>query len=188
MFRSLLTVAVFVVATITVGRWIVVRSLAFVQDRMKGRDRLLTLIVVLAFLWAGFTQWLRLEPVLGAFAIGILFGQMRRLPSEVSHKLEGAALAIFSPIFFAVAGLKVDIPSLAKPRLLRPGHGRDRSGDLRKSDRRVSRRPLPQQAGPLDLARLRSRVECPGCGRDHRRVDRTFPRDPFARKCSRWWW
>ena len=56
---------------------------------MKGRDRLLTLIVVLAFLWAGFTQWLRLEPVLGAFAIGILFGQMRRLPSDVSHKLEG---------------------------------------------------------------------------------------------------
>ena len=63
--------------------------------------------------------WLRLEPVLGAFAIGILFGQMRRLPSDVSHKLEGAALAIFSPIFFAVAGLKVDIPSLANPRLLR---------------------------------------------------------------------
>ncbi len=116
---SLLTVAVFVVVTATVGRFIVSRGLAFVQDRMKGRDRLLTLIVVLAFLWAGFTQWLRLEPVLGAFAIGILFGQMRRLPSDVSHKLEGASLAIFSPIFFAVAGLKVDITSLANPRLLR---------------------------------------------------------------------
>ncbi len=116
---SLLTVAVFVVVTATVGRFIVVRGLAFVQDRMKGRDRLLTLIVVLAFLWAGFTHALRLEPVLGAFAIGILFGQMRRLPSDVSHKLEGAALAIFSPIFFAVAGLKVDITSLANPRLLR---------------------------------------------------------------------
>ena len=118
-FRSLLTVAVFLGATVTVGRFIVAKSLAFVQDRMKGRDRLLTLIVVLAFLWAGFTQWLRLEPVLGAFAIGILFGQMRRLPSDVSHKLEATALAIFSPIFFAVAGLKVDVSSLANPRLLR---------------------------------------------------------------------
>jgi Kef-type K+ transport system membrane component KefB len=115
---SLLTVGVFALVTMTAGRFIVARSLAFVQDRMKGRDRLLTLIVVLAFLWAGFTQWLRLEPVLGAFAIGILFGQMRRLPSDVSHKLEGAALAIFSPIFFAVAGLKVDITTLANPRLL----------------------------------------------------------------------
>ena len=117
--RSLLTVAIFVGATVTVGRFIVARSLAFVQDRMKGRDRLLTLIVVLAFLWAGFTQWLRLEPVLGAFAIGILFGQMRRLPSDVSHKLEATALGIFSPIFFAVAGLKVDVSSLANPRLFR---------------------------------------------------------------------
>ena len=117
--RSLLTVAVFLGATVTVGRFIVARSLAFVQDRLKGRDRLLTLIVALAFLWAGFTQWLRLEPVLGAFAIGIIFGQMRRLPSDVSHKLEAAALAVFSPIFFAVAGLKVDVTSLANPRLLR---------------------------------------------------------------------
>ena len=114
---SLLTVAVFVVASATVGRFVVARSLAFVQDRAKGRDRLLTLVIVLAFLWAGFTQWLRLEPVLGAFAIGILFGQMRRLPSDVSHKLEATSLAIFSPIFFAVAGLKVDISSLAGRRL-----------------------------------------------------------------------
>ncbi len=44
---------------------------------------------------------------------------MRRLPSDVSHKLEATALGIFSPIFFAVAGLKVDVTSLANPRLFR---------------------------------------------------------------------
>lgn len=116
--NSILTVAFFVLASAIVGRFLVARSLAFVQDRMRSRDRLLTLVVVVAFLWAAFTHWLRLEPVLGAFAIGILFGQMRRLPPDISHKLEGMALAVFGPIFFAVAGLKVDTASLADPRLL----------------------------------------------------------------------
>jgi Kef-type K+ transport system membrane component KefB len=116
--KSLLTVAFFVLATAIVGRVVVARSLEFVQDRLRSRDRLLTLVVVLAFLWGGFTQWLRLEPVLGAFAIGILFGQMRRLPPDVAHKLEAMALAVFGPIFFAVAGLKVDIQTLSDPRLL----------------------------------------------------------------------
>jgi Kef-type K+ transport system membrane component KefB len=117
--RSIATVLIFIGATAFIGRVLVSRSLAFVQDRARSRDRLLTLVVVLAFAWAAFTQWLRLEPVLGAFAIGILFGQLRRLPTEVAHKLESIALAIFAPIFFAVAGLKVDISRLAEPRLLR---------------------------------------------------------------------
>jgi Kef-type K+ transport system membrane component KefB len=116
--RSIMTVVVFVGATALVGRVLVSRSLAFVQDRLRSRDRLLTLVAVLAFAWAAFTQWLGLEPVLGAFAIGILFGQLRRLPADVSHKLETFTLAIFAPIFFAVAGLKVDISLLAEPRLL----------------------------------------------------------------------
>ena len=34
-----------------------------------------------------------------AFAIGILFGRLPRLPADVVHKLEGTALAVFSPIF-----------------------------------------------------------------------------------------
>lgn len=118
LIRSLLTVAFFVLATAVVGRFVVARSLEFVQDRLRSRDRLLTLVVVLAFLWGGFTQWLRLEPVLGAFGIGILFGQMRRLPPDVAHKLGAIALAVFGPIFFAVAGLKVDVATLANPRLL----------------------------------------------------------------------
>ncbi|MGQ0849394.1 MAG: cation:proton antiporter domain-containing protein [Actinomycetota bacterium] len=112
------TVAVFIVATALVGRVVVARSIAFVQDHLHSRDRILTLVVLLSLAWGAFSQWLRLEPVVGAFAIGILFGQMRRLPPDVAEKLEGMTLAVLSPIFFAVAGLKVDIPSLANPRLL----------------------------------------------------------------------
>lgn len=111
-------VVLFLAVTATVGAWLVNRGLAFVQDRFRGQDRMLSLVVVLAFAWGAFSQALRLEPVLGAFAIGILFGRSPRLPADTIRKLEAIALAVFAPIFFAVAGLKVDVSAILEPRLL----------------------------------------------------------------------
>ncbi|HJR92932.1 MAG TPA: cation:proton antiporter [Acidimicrobiia bacterium] len=111
-------VLVFLVGTATVGAFLVNRGLALVQDHFRGRDHILTFVVVMAFAWGAFTQTLRLEPVLGAFAVGILFGRSPRLPAETVHKLESMALGVFAPIFFAVAGLKVDVSAILEPRLL----------------------------------------------------------------------
>jgi Kef-type K+ transport system membrane component KefB len=117
-FETIGMVLIFLVATATVGSWLVNRGLEFVQDRFRGPDHILSLVVVLGFGWGAFTQALHLEPVLGAFAIGILFGRSPRLPADTVHKLEGMALGVFAPIFFAVAGLKVDVSAILEPRLL----------------------------------------------------------------------
>ncbi|MDX1449148.1 MAG: cation:proton antiporter, partial [Acidimicrobiia bacterium] len=117
-FETVGFVALFVLATATVGNLLVDKGLSFVQTRLRGPDMVLTLVIVLAFAWGAFTQALHLEPVIGAFAIGILFGRRPRLSADVVHKLEAGALAIFAPIFFAVAGLKVDISAILEPRLL----------------------------------------------------------------------
>ncbi|HEX3035746.1 MAG TPA: universal stress protein [Thermodesulfobacteriota bacterium] len=61
---------------------------------------------------------MNLEAVLGAFVTGILFGMMPRLPASVVHKIESIAIGIFAPIFFAVAGLKVNVMSLLEPKLI----------------------------------------------------------------------
>lgn len=111
------TVILFLTATVTVGSWLVNRGLALVQDHFRGQGRMLTLVVVLAFAWGALSQALHLEPVLGAFAIGILFGRSPRLPVETIKQLEAVAIAIFAPIFFAVAGLKVNITAILEPRL-----------------------------------------------------------------------
>lgn len=50
--------------------------------------------------------------------MGILLGQMPRLPEAVHHKLMTMSLAVFTPIFFATAGLKVNVQALLDPRLL----------------------------------------------------------------------
>ncbi len=112
------SVLAFMVVSFTLGRMLVRQALEFVQDRALSRDRLLSLVVVFTFAWGALTQALNLEAVLGAFVMGILFGTMRRLPEEVHHKLESVALGIFAPIFFAVAGLKVNLVNLASPQLI----------------------------------------------------------------------
>jgi Kef-type K+ transport system membrane component KefB len=118
MTRTLGTVVLFLVVTATAGHWLVKNGLAYVQDRFRGQDRILTLVVVMAFAWGAFTQALHLEPLLGAFAIGILFGASPRVPADTIRKLEAITLAVFAPVFFGVAGLKVDIGAILEPRLL----------------------------------------------------------------------
>lgn len=112
------SVLAFLVFSFTIGRWIVRKLLTYVQDEVISTDRILTLVIVLTFLWGAITQLLNLEAILGAFVMGILFGMMPRLPEEVINKLESIALGIFAPIFFAVAGLKVNILNLLDPTLI----------------------------------------------------------------------
>lgn len=116
--QSVGSVLAFMVLSFTAGRWFVKRALEFVQNRISSRDRILSLVIILTFVWGAITQALHIEAVLGAFVMGILFGQLPNLPVEVVHKLESIALGIFAPIFFAVAGLKVNILNLLEPRLI----------------------------------------------------------------------
>jgi Kef-type K+ transport system membrane component KefB/nucleotide-binding universal stress UspA family protein len=116
--QAISRVAVFMVVSFTLGRWLVKRALDIVQDEVISPYRLLTLVVFFTFLWGAFAQALRLEAMLGAFVIGIVFGQMPRLPEDVPDSLKAIALGIFAPIFFAVAGLKVNVVHLLAPHLL----------------------------------------------------------------------
>lgn len=110
-------VLVFLLVCFTLGHWLLKKAVAYTQDEIKSRDRLLTLVVVFAFAFGAVSQALGLEAVLGAFICGILLSTMRRIPSSVTHTLESIALGIFAPIFFGVAGLKVDVKGLFEPSL-----------------------------------------------------------------------
>lgn len=116
--QSVVSVLAFMVLSFTAGRWFVGRVLRLVQSEIKVRERILSLVIVLTLTWGAITQALNLEAVLGAFVMGILFSMTRALPSDVIHTLEKVAFGIFAPIFFAVAGLKVNISGLLQPRLL----------------------------------------------------------------------
>ncbi|MBA3533920.1 MAG: cation:proton antiporter [Ardenticatenales bacterium] len=117
--RALGSVALFLALSFTLGRWLVRRTLDYVQDEMVSPERLLTLVMVLTLGWGAISQGLGLEAVLGAFVMGILLAQMPHLPTSVRHTLESITMGIFAPIFFAVAGLKVNMLMLfSNPTLL----------------------------------------------------------------------
>ncbi len=111
-------IVLFIGLSFTAGRWALSKALDFVQDRMSGPDRLLSLVVATALAWGAIAQSIGIEAALGAFIVGVLFGTMRRLPAAVIEKLHSVSMAVFAPIFFAIAGLKIDVPALLTPALL----------------------------------------------------------------------
>lgn len=113
-----LKTALFLVLSFTLGRWLVRRLTNWVQDRLAASDRALTLVMVVVFFFAALAQGLGFEAILGAFVAGALFGQVRRLPVSVHHQLHSVSSGIFSPIFFGIAGLKVDLRALGDPEIL----------------------------------------------------------------------
>jgi Kef-type K+ transport system membrane component KefB len=116
--QSVLSVLAFLALSLTIGQWFVGKALNFVQNNINSRDKILSLVVILMFAWGAVSHALHLEALIGAFVLGILLSRLPNLDINVIHKLESIGLGIFAPIFFATAGLKVDIISLLEPRLI----------------------------------------------------------------------
>jgi Kef-type K+ transport system membrane component KefB len=107
----------YLLLSFTLGRQIVRRALRQTQDRILSRDRMITLVLVVMLCFGAIALLLGLEAVLGAFVAGVILSTMPRLPKEVGQFYESLALGLFAPIFFAVAGLKVNARLLLQPKL-----------------------------------------------------------------------
>lgn len=115
---SFLKVILFVGLSFFLGKIIVRHLLSFTLNKITSRDKILTLIVVFTFALGAVAQAIKLEAVLGAFISGIIFAQMPSVPEESIKKVEQVTFGIFAPIFFASAGLKVNILELFRTDLI----------------------------------------------------------------------
>jgi Kef-type K+ transport system membrane component KefB len=111
-------VILFVGLSFFFGKLIVKYLVSFTLNRISSRDKILTLIVVFTFVLGAIAQAIQLEAVLGAFIAGIIFAQLPSIPKESIEKVESTAFGIFAPIFFASAGLKVNLLDLFRTDLL----------------------------------------------------------------------
>ncbi|MGI9624670.1 MAG: cation:proton antiporter [Acidimicrobiales bacterium] len=103
----------FVVAALTLGQRAVDGSLKRV--RASSGSNVFGALVVAVLFMLGFgviTQWLGVEAVLGAFVAGIILHRSRFQQPEVIEQFEGLTFAFFAPIFFATAGLRLDLTTL----------------------------------------------------------------------------
>ncbi len=69
-------------------------------------------IVIATFLYAGLMEFIGLHAVFGAFIAGILVRQIPTLRDKAVQGLHAVTMAVFAPIFFAIAGLRVDLAAL----------------------------------------------------------------------------
>ncbi|WP_266079059.1 cation:proton antiporter domain-containing protein [Haladaptatus caseinilyticus] len=94
----------------------------WVDNTIGGDVALTTTAMILALGVGSITQYLGLEAVLGAFIVGIFVGRVKRFDQAAQHSFEVITLGVFAPIFFATAGLRVDLAALlAPPTLLAAG-------------------------------------------------------------------
>jgi nucleotide-binding universal stress UspA family protein len=110
-------ILLFISVTFFAGRLVIARVFNNLLDRSSLPEKSLTLVVFSVLAFSALAQSLRIEAVLGSFLAGIIFGTFRRLPPETIQKLHGLTVGIFAPIFFAIAGLKVDLYALFNPEI-----------------------------------------------------------------------
>jgi Kef-type K+ transport system membrane component KefB len=74
--------------------------------------------VVTLLLFGAGTQAVGMEPILGTFLGGILIGSSGRSNLEWLAPMRTFVLAVLAPIFFATAGLRMDLTALGRPEIL----------------------------------------------------------------------
>ena len=115
---SLAGTALFLAVSLTVGRRLVARVIRWSNDNMTIEVPVITAILLVMLVMALSTELIGVHTALGAFVAGMLVGQSPILTEHIEGELRGFIFAFFSPVFFAVAGLGMDLRTLFDPTLL----------------------------------------------------------------------
>lgn len=105
------------VAVLYFGRPVFFSLLRWINDKVSTKDGLITAMVVMLLLCAATTEALGIHIVLGAFAAGVILSQAPVINSKLVRPLEIVTMGFFAPIFFASAGLSVNLAVLLQPQL-----------------------------------------------------------------------
>ncbi len=114
---SLALTAIFLAASLTVGRRLVSRIILWCNDNLTIEMPVISAILVITLTMALMTELIGVHTALGAFIAGMLIGQSPILTEHIERELRGFIIAFFSPVFFAVAGLGMDLRTLFDPTL-----------------------------------------------------------------------
>ncbi|GAA5074279.1 Kef-type K+ transport system membrane component KefB [Thermocatellispora tengchongensis] len=119
-FTSLAYLAAIIVFALTIGRPIVRGALRLTARSEEPGPTVATAAVLILLASAG-THALGLEAVFGAFVCGILIGTAGKVDPSRLAPLRTVVLSGFAPIFFATAGLRMDLTALVRPEVLLAG-------------------------------------------------------------------
>jgi Kef-type K+ transport system membrane component KefB len=111
---ALLGVILFV---LTVGRVLVGAMLRLASKSAEPGVTVMTTVTLVILFSAG-THALGMEAILGALACGMLIGSSKWVDHRRLAPLRTVVMAMLAPVFFAVAGLRMDLTELGRPVVL----------------------------------------------------------------------
>lgn len=100
----------------TLGRQFLFWAMRRVADATGIPNGELSLVLVLLCVSAASTTLLGLHPLLGAFVFGVLLGKAPRATIALKERIQAIAIALFAPIFFGLAGMRVNLFNLRGAR------------------------------------------------------------------------
>jgi Kef-type K+ transport system membrane component KefB/nucleotide-binding universal stress UspA family protein len=115
--QSILGTALFLLISFTLGRRLVFGLIRWTNDTFVSEVPVVTAILIVMGVMALMTHLIGVHTVLGAFVAGILVGESPILTRHIDEQLRGLVVALFMPVFFALAGLNADVSILANPKL-----------------------------------------------------------------------
>jgi Kef-type K+ transport system membrane component KefB len=111
--RTIVLVVLFVLLTLTVGRWLIAKMIPFVEKHSSGRGAVLSFIfiltlacAILTLACAGFAEYAGIHAIFGAFIVAIAIGDS--LNDALIKDIRQIVTNVFAPFFFAGIGLRID--------------------------------------------------------------------------------
>jgi len=105
---TMTAILVFGVFMLTIGSRLIDKSLPWVQTKFSWPGGVLALSFGLCFLGAAFTESIGIHSILGAFIVGIAFGDSANLRDRTREIIHQFVTNVFAPIFFVSIGLYVN--------------------------------------------------------------------------------
>jgi Kef-type K+ transport system membrane component KefB len=91
-----------------IGRYITNKALPWVQKNLSWPGGVLSIALGFCFLGAAFTEYIGLHAILGAFIVGITFGDSVHLQEREREIIHQFVTNVFAPLFFVSIGFKVN--------------------------------------------------------------------------------
>lgn len=110
---TIAAIAIFFAFALTLGQRWTDAALRTSRRRSNGLAGPLTTTILVVLVAATVTQAIGVEAVLGAFVAGMVLGRSPYQHREVRRTIELLSAAVFAPIFFATAGIYVDLGAVA---------------------------------------------------------------------------
>ena len=98
----------FALVMLTLGRWLIHKSLPFLQAHLSWPGGVLGFALSITLVGAAFTEWIGVHAIFGAFLVGVALGDSQHLRERTRTTIDQFVSFVFAPLFFASIGLRVN--------------------------------------------------------------------------------